>query len=238
MAKLLATDDKIKILFDEGLHLGHKKNRLHPKAKKFVYTIQNGVSIIDLTITAQQIEKAKEFIEKAIQEEKKILVVSTKKIANQFTADMCRELSLSHITSKWLPGLLTNFDTIIKNVKKLIDLKKERDEGLWNSFTKHEKGKRNKQIVRLEKFYGGLVNLEKKPDYLFVIDIKREHNAVTEAKKIGIPVVAIADTNANPHDVEYPIVANDDSASSVQYLVKEILGSFAKPTKKTAKIKE
>lgn len=238
MDSALISAEKIKPLFEAGLHLGHKKNRLHPKAKKYVYTIQNGVTIIDLTITAKQLENAKNFLQKCFKEDKKLLVVATKKVASKFTFELCREKNIPHITTKWLPGLLTNFDTIIKNVKRLTELKHARDEGEWNSLIKHERVKHNKQVVRLEKFYGGIVNLTKKPDVLFIVDIRKEKNAVSEAIKSRIPVVAIVDTNSNPFDVEYPIVANDDSPTSVQFLIHELLENYQIKDKKPAKIKK
>lgn len=220
--------DLVKTLFEAELHLGHKKNRLHPKARKFVYRIDNGVSIIDLTQTAKQLDSAIEFLKRSAEENKKMLVVATKKVASALVAEYCKKYNIPYVTVKWLPGLLTNFETIIKNVKKLNEMKAERQSGEWDKLTKHERGQLSKRVARLDKFYGGISMLEKLPDILFVIDIKKEHNAVTEARKSHIPVVAIADTNTDPDDVQYPIVANDDSPKSVEYLIKEIIESFTK----------
>lgn len=218
----------VKVLFEADLHLGHKKNRLHPKARKFVYRIDNGVSIIDLTQTAKQLNSALEFLKKEGAENKKLLVVATKKVANQIAMDVSKKNTISYITTKWLPGLLTNFETIIKNVKKLNEMKSQRDSGEWDKLTKHERVKLSKQIARLEKFYGGIATLEKRPDILFVIDSKKEHNAVVEAQKNNIPVIAITDTNSDPDEVAYPIVANDDSPKSIEYLVNTIIETFSK----------
>lgn len=217
---------QIKALFEAGLHLGHKKNRLHPKAKRYVYRVESGVSIIDLTMTADQLDAAKEFLKKCADEEKTLLVVATKKVAVQFTKDLCKEHGIPFITNKWLPGLLTNFETIIKNVKKLRELKEQRESGEWEKLVKHERIALNKQIVKLEKFYEGLISLDKKPDVLFILDIKKEKNAVIEAAKTGIPVIAVTDTNSDPSQVNYPIVANDDSPLSVQFLVSEIIKTY------------
>ncbi len=218
----------IKPLFEAGLHLGHKKNRLHPKAKKFVYRIESGVSIIDLTQTVKQIAQAKTFLSTSAKENKILLVVATKRVAAPLVLELCREHKITFITSKWLPGLLTNFETIIKNVKKLKELKKDREEGAWDKLIKHEKVKLNKQISQLEKFYGGLIELEKKPDLLLIIDTKKEKNAVVEAQKMQIPIVAVVDTNVNPEQVDYPIVANDDSPSSVYYLINELIQAYVR----------
>lgn len=219
---------EIKALFDAGLHLGHKKNRLHPKARKFVYKIESGISIIDLTYTVKQLEAAKDFLKKAAKDNKNILFVATKKVASQITTELCEKNGLSFITNKWLPGLLTNFETIIKNVKKLKELKEQKDSGQWNKLVKHERVKLNKHMNNLSKFYGGIINLEKKPDFLFVLDARKERNAIIEARKMEIPVVAVIDTNANPEDVEYPIIANDDSPAAVDYLVTEIINAYVR----------
>ncbi len=218
-------EDEIIKLFQAGVHLGHKKNRLHPKAKKFIYKIINGIAIIDLTTTAKSLNKIKEFLKDELKKGKKILVVATKKIISQYAAQLCQENKVSYITTKWLPGLLTNFETIINNVKKLKQLQQEKEEGIWDKYPKHERVKLNKNFLRLKKLYGGLVDLEKRPDLLLIVDIKKEKNALNEAKKTGIPTIAIVDTNSNPDLVEYPIVANDDSASSLQFLLSKIISA-------------
>lgn len=216
----------LQTLFDADLHLGHKKNRLHPKARKFVYRIDNGVSIIDLTLTAEQFRAAKVILAQAKEEEKILLVVATKKVASQFVTDMCKQRGIAYITTKWLPGLLTNFDTLIKNVKKLNELAEQKSEGTWDQLTKHERGKLSKYLARLEKLYTGISLLKKKPDIMLIIDTKKEHNAVVEATSSQIPIVAVTDTNSNPFEVQYPIVANDDSPKSVEYLVNELINAY------------
>lgn len=229
---------QIKKLFEVGLHLGHKKNRLHPKAKKFIYRVESGISIIDLSFTAKQIDEAKSFLEQSAKDQKKLLVVATKKVAAQTASDLCKKHDISYITVKWLPGLLTNFETIIKNVRKLRDLKEEKDTGTWNKLVKHERVLLHKELVRLEKLYGGIATLEKRPDILFVVDARKERNAILEAKKTDIHTVAIVDTNANPEDVAYPIVANDDSPDSVNFLIAEIINAYAKSYDRLQKTQE
>lgn len=217
---------QVQSLFEAELHLGHKKNRLHPRARKYVYRIDNGVSIIDLTQTVPQLNAAKEFIAKLKEENKVLLVVATKKVASQVVMDFCKTHSLSYLTTKWLPGLLTNFETLAKNIKKLNDLKTAEAQGDWGKLAKHEVVKLKKQIAKLEKFYGGINTLVKHPDALFIIDSKKENNAVVEAAKTKIPVVAITDTNTDPSSVTYPIVANDDSPKSIEYLIAELLKPY------------
>lgn len=230
----------IEKLFAAGLHLGHKKNRLHPKARKYVYRIESGVSIIDLTQTATQLTAAKAAIKKAGDEGKKILIVATKKVASTAARELAEAKGLPFITTKWPPGLLTNFETIIKNVKKLKDLRAKTQDESFAKLVKHERMQIQKMLSRLEKFYSGIATLEKLPDLLFVIDVRKEKNAVGEAIMTGTPVVAIVDTNCDPDQITYPVVANDDSPTSVQYLVSEILGAYSlkKPEKAKDTAKE
>lgn len=221
-------DKKVEELFAAGSHLGHKSNKIHPKAKKYIYTMDNGTSIIDLTKTVILLEKAKEFITNLKKNNKTLLVIVTKKIVAPMVNELCQKNNIPFITVKWPAGLLTNFDMIIKNVKKLKEMREEKAEGVWNKFVKHEQVKLQKLLNKLEKFYGGIVSLEKLPDALFIVDMKKEKNAVKEAGERKIPVIAIADTNVDPNLVEYPIPGNDDAASSIEYFVKEIVDAYVK----------
>ena len=217
---------EIEKLFEVGAHLGHKKNRLHPKARKYVYKMVNGVAVIDLTQTAQQLHAAKEYLKEMAKNSKRLLVVGTKRVASQFVQDYCKEKGIPHITTKWMPGLLTNFETLSKNTKKMIDYETQKADGSWEQFVKHERTKMQKDLNRLKRLYGGIEDMKKKPDVLFIIDIKREKNALKEAKQNGIPVIAITDTNTNPDTVDYPIVANDDSPTSAHYIIESVLAAF------------
>ncbi len=219
-------DPKTKKLFELGAHLGHKKNRLHPKSRKYIYKIINGVSIIDLTLTGQQIEKAHNVLKQAGKEGKNLLIVATKKVASQYVAEISKEHNIPAVTSKWLPGLLTNFDTIIKNVKKLKKMLEEKQTGEWEKYVKHERVAMDKEIAKLSKFYGGLIYLEKRPDLLLIVDVKKEKNAVNEAHMYNIPVVALTDTNTNPETVNYPLVINDDSAEVVHHIMEELINAY------------
>lgn len=232
---------EIEKLFEVGAHLGHKKNRLHPKARKYVYKMVNGVAVIDLTQTVVQLHVAQQYLKQAAKEGKKLLVVGTKRVASQFIQEMCKENDIPHITTKWMPGLLTNFETLSKNTKKMVDYEAGKNDGSWDQFVKHERTKMQKDLNRLKRLYGGIENLKKRPDILFIIDIKREKNALKEAKQNGIPVIAITDTNTNPDTVDYPVVANDDSPTSSHYVVNAILSSYkveAEDSKKTEKVEK
>lgn len=221
-------DKKIEELFNAGCHLGHKANKVHPKAKKYIYTIEKGTSIIDLTKTVDLLEKAKKFVADLAKKNGTLLVVVTKKIAVNFTSELCKKNNIPYITNKWPAGLLTNFEMIIKNAKKLKKMKEEKEKGEWNKFVKHEQIKLQKQIFKLEKFYGGIANLEKLPDAIFIVDIKKEKNALKEAYKKQIPTIAICDTNVNPEKVIYPIPGNDDSIKSIEYFVNEVVNAYIK----------
>lgn len=223
-------DTQIEELFNAGAHLGHKTNRVHPKSKKYIYKIEEGVSVIDLTKTVSLLKKAQEFISKFANEKKVILVVVTKKLSPEINK-LLTENNIPNVTVKWPAGLLTNFEMIMKNVKKLIKMREEKSNGAWNKFVKHEQMKLAKVLIRLEKFYSGLVNLEKLPDALFVVDIKKEKNSISEASDKNIPVIAITDTNVNPDVVSYPIPANDDSLTSIEYIINQVIGAYIKPNK-------
>lgn len=229
---------EVEKLFAAGSHLGHKKNRLHPKARKYVYKIVNGVAVIDLTKTAAQLVEAKKFLNTASKEGKKLLVVGTKRVSSQHIQDICKAQGISYITTKWMPGLLTNFETISKNVKKMNDLENQKNDGTWEQYVKHERTKLGKELNRLKRLYAGIADMKKRPDVLFIVDIKREKNALKEAKQNNIPVVAITDTNTNPDTVEYPVVANDDSPTSSQYVISTILEAYNSAEKAVEKTKK
>lgn len=217
----------IERLFNAGVHLGHKKNRLHPKARKYIYKMVNGTAIIDLTITLAQIEAAQAFMKEQAKAGKNLLVVATKKTVSQFVDELCKEQNIPSITIKWMPGLLTNFETLMKNVKKMNELEEAKTKGEWDKFVKHERTKFSKELYRLKKLYSGLSKMEKRPDIMFIVDVKKEKNALNEAQKNNIPVVALLDTNANPDTVTYPVVGNDDSANAAQIVIKDIIEAYA-----------
>jgi len=221
-------NNKVKELFKAGVHLGHKKNRIHPKAKKYIYTMQNGVSVIDLTKTAELLENAIAYVKKLKKENQQMLVVLTKKSGSSFTQELCNKNSIPYITVKWPAGLFSNFDMIIKNVNKLNKMKEDKEKGNWKKFVKHEQVKLTKELRKLEHHYGGISKISKLPDAIFIVDIKKEKNAVKESRELKIPIVAVCDTNVNPDIIDYPIPGNDDSETSIEYLVKEIINAYTK----------
>ncbi|OGK14945.1 30S ribosomal protein S2 [Candidatus Roizmanbacteria bacterium RIFCSPHIGHO2_01_FULL_39_12b] len=213
-------------LLKAGVHLGHRKQKINPASKKFIYKIESGVSIIDLFQTAPQLDKALEFIRSLGKEGKIITFVATKKGARDIVEEIAKKNNLTYITNKWVGGFLTNFSEVHKNVELLNTLTGEKERGEWNKYVKHERVTLEKKMRRITSIYEGVLTLDKIPDALFIIDIKKEKNAVTEAKRCEIRTVALVDTNSDPGLVDYPIIGNDDALTSVQFIVENIVGAY------------
>lgn len=214
-------------LLAHGLHFGHKAQRVNPRAHKYIYKIENGISIIDLFKTAEEMDRALEYVTKLGEEGKTLLIVATKKQARSIVNKLAKEHSVNFLTHKWVGGFITNFEEIRKNTKKLVTMKEEKEQGVWNQFPKHERFKLEKQLQRIAKNYEGVSSLEKLPDAIFIVDTKHEANAVSEAKDKKIPTIAIVDTNSDPYQVTYPIPANDDAMSSIEYIVTKVIEAYA-----------
>ncbi len=225
-----------KTLLAHGLHLGHKKNKVNPKAQEYIHSFQGGTSIIDLFQTAEALDKAKAYATELGKEGKKLLVVATKKIAREPVTKACVDNDVHYITNKWVAGFVTNFAEISKNIKKMNDMRQKQKDGAWNDLPHHEKVGLEKQLNKIASVYGGVATMEKEPDAVFIIDIRKEANALNESNIVGIPSIAVVDTNVNPLDVTYPIPANDDAISSITYVAEEIVNAYAEGKKKaTAK---
>ncbi len=220
---MIDINDKNKViieLFKNKVYLGHKKNRTHPAFKKYLYTFQNGNAIIDLNFTYQQLVSLKNLLQKILNEKnKKLLMVSTKKIFAPLIEDLAKNYHFSYLTSKWPSGFLTNFEVMYKNIESIKQMRKDEEEGKWKIFPKHEQLKLQKKLRKLENIYRGVIDLDKRPDFLFIIDLKKEFNAFNEAKKMGIKTIGICDTNFNPNLIDYPIFGNDDLLTSVSIIL-------------------
>lgn len=219
-------------LFTAQAHLGHKTNRIHPKSKKYIYKVENAVSIIDLSKTAELLEKAIDFVSDLGKNNKTLLIVGTKKIAQPIALELSKKYGVAYIVAKWPPGLLTNFESIKANILKMKSLKDAKEKGEWESLVKFEQSQLSKELGKLERVYGGISEMMILPDALFIIDLKKEKNALIEAKKNELPVAAIADTNSDPTAIQYPIPANDDSASSIQYIMEKVLEAYSREKSK------
>ena len=216
----------IQDLFDAGSHFGHPSRRWNPKMTKYIFTKRNGSHIIDLSKTLVKLEEALSFIEDVISNGGKCLFVGTKKHAQSIIKSSAERSNSYYINQRWLGGLMTNFKTIEKRLERLVELEESFAKGLVISQTKRESQKLDAERGRLNKFFSGIKEMSELPSVLFVVDIHRENIAVAEAKKLGIPVVGMVDTNSNPEEIEYPIPSNDDGLRSIQIITDLVTDSI------------
>jgi small subunit ribosomal protein S2 len=209
-----------KDLLDAGVHFGHLTRKWDPRMSPYIFMEKNGIHIIDLNKTLACLEEASNAIKQIVRSGKKIMFVATKKQAKDLVAAEAQRLNMPYVTERWLGGMLTNFATIRKSLKKMSSLEKLMKEDGYKNLAKKERLMVTRQKEKMETVLGGIADLSRLPAALFVVDIKREHIAIAEAQKLGIPVFALVDTNSNPNEVEFPIPANDDAFKSVSLLVK------------------
>ncbi|MCD4761108.1 30S ribosomal protein S2 [bacterium] len=215
-------------LLKNGVHFGHKTSKRYPKADSYIHTQRNGVHIIDLQKTVIGLENALDFVGKTAKAGGVILFIGSKKQAKVIVKEAAQSCSMPYIIGRWLGGTFTNFANIVKLTRKLEKLEKEEAEGGWEMYTKKEQVTFRKEIAKLQDTVGGIKSMKNLPKVVFVVDIKKEKTAVTEAKKMGIPVVAMVDTNVNPELVQYPIPANDDAIKSIDVITNLIAEAIAK----------
>ena len=208
-----------KDLLDAGVHFGHLTRKWDPRMSPYIFMEKNGIHIIDLNKTLACLEEASNAIKQIVRSGKKIMFVATKKQAKDLVAAEAQRLNMPYVTERWLGGMLTNFATIRKSLKKMSSLEKLMKEDGYKNLDKKERLMVTRQKEKMETILGGIADLSRLPAALFVVDIKREHIAIAEAQKLGIPVFALVDTNSNPNEVEFPIPANDDAFKSVSLLV-------------------
>ena len=206
-------------LLENGVHFGHQTRRWDPKCKEFIYCAKNGIYIIDLNKTKEALDGAYAKLKSIAEEGGKVLFVGTKKQAQQVVLDEATRSGSFYINQRWLGGTLTNFRTIQKRIKRLIEINEMEASGTIAVYPKKEQAILRKEAARLENFLGGIKEMKKLPNAIFVVDPKVEHNAVAEAKKLGIPVVGLVDTNCNPEDVDYVIPGNDDAIKSIKLMM-------------------
>jgi ribosomal protein S2, bacterial type len=209
-----------KDLLDAGVHFGHLTRKWDPRMAPFIFMEKNGIHLIDLNKTLACLEEASSAVKQIVRSGKKVMFVATKKQAKDLVADEARRLNMPYVTERWLGGMLTNFATIRKSLKKMSSLDKMMKEDAFKNMAKKERLMISRQKDKMENVLGGIADLTRLPAALFVVDIKREHIAIAEAHKLGIPVFALVDTNSNPNEVDFPIPANDDAYKSVNLLVK------------------
>jgi small subunit ribosomal protein S2 len=210
---------QMKQLLEAGVHFGHQTRRWNPKMKPYIFTVRNGIHIIDLQKTKVRIEDTYLFVRDIAAGGGQILFVGTKKQAQDAIREEAEKVGMHYVNSRWLGGTLTNFKTIRKRIGRLFQLQKMAEDGTMDLLPKKEVIKLKLEEAKLCKFMGGIKNMTKLPDAIFVVDPKKEHNAILEARKLGIPIIGIIDTNCDPDEVDIPIPANDDAIRAVRLIV-------------------
>jgi small subunit ribosomal protein S2 len=213
-------------LLQSGVHFGHQKGRWHPKMKPYIFTERSGVHIIDLEKTLEKLEKASEYVSKIAANGGYVLFVGTKSQGQSIIKKYAEMCGMPYINQRWVGGLFTNYSNVSKLIKKYRSLKEQRETGALAKYTKKEQVDFSKEIERLEKMVGGLENMGKLPEAMFVLDVKREKTAVMEAKKRKITVIGFSDSNINPEMLDYAIPANDDAVNSIDLITRVIAASI------------
>ncbi|WP_431243993.1 30S ribosomal protein S2 [Flavobacterium sp. P21] len=215
----MANKIEVKELLEAGVHFGHMTRKWDPNMAPYIYMERNGIHIINLYKTAAKIEEANEALKKIVASGRKILFVATKKQAKDIVADKAKAANMPYITERWPGGMLTNFVTIRKAVKKMSSIDKMKKDGTFNTLSKKERLQVDRLRAKLEKNLGSIADMSRLPAALFVVDIKAEHIAIKEAQKLNIPVFAMVDTNSDPREVDYVIPANDDASKSIDKIL-------------------
>jgi small subunit ribosomal protein S2 len=208
-----------KELLDAGVHFGHLKRKWNPAMAPYIFMERNGIHIIDLEKTVVKIDEAASAMKHIAKSGKKVLFVATKKQAKEIVAEKVKAVNMPYVTERWPGGMLTNFPTIRKAVKKMSSIDKMATDGTFLNLSKRERLQVTRQRAKLEKTLGSIIDLTRLPSALFVVDVTKEHIAVREAKRLGIPVFAMVDTNSDPSDIEFPIPANDDASKSISLII-------------------
>jgi len=209
-----------KELLDAGVHFGHLKRKWNPAMAPYIFMERNGIHIIDLEKTIEKIEEAASAMKQIARSGKKILFVATKKQAKEIVAENAKKVNMPYVTERWPGGMLTNFPTIRKAVKKMSSIDKMATDGTFANLSKREKLQVTRQRAKLEKNLGSIIDLTRLPSALFIVDVSKEHIAVKEAKRLGIPIFAMVDTNSDPTNIDFPIPANDDASKSISLIVE------------------
>ena len=214
----------MKQLLEAGVHFGHQTRRWDPKMAEYIFQARNGIHIIDLQKTSKKIDEAYAFLKEQVEEGKTVLFVGTKKQAQECVKEAAEKSGMYYVDQRWLGGMLTNFDTIRTRVQRLKDLEKMQEDGTFEVLPKKEVILLKKEMEKLERNLGGIKDMEKIPGVIFLVDPKKEHIAVLEAKKLGIPVIGLVDTNCNQEEVDYAIPGNDDAIRAVK-LITDVMAN-------------
>lgn len=226
------SSEEEKIMIEAGVHFGHRTSKLHPRMKPFLVGIRNTVHVIDLKKTQECLQSALFFISNLISEGGTLTIVSTKPPLKNLIAQIATDCGLSYVNERWLGGTFTNFSVIAKRIKYFKDQKADKEKGNFDKYTKKEKISLEKELKSMEVKFGGLRNLEKVPEAVFICDLVKDTLCLKEALAKGVKVVAIADTNADPLPVDYPIPANDDAIPAVKYILDQVRNTVLEARKK------
>jgi small subunit ribosomal protein S2 len=218
----MATVLNMKELLEAGVHFGHQTRRWNPKMKQYIFGSRNGIHIIDLQKTVKLFNEIGEFVTRTVADGYSVLFIGTKKQAHDAVIEESERCGMYHVINRWLGGTLTNFQTIKKSIARLKELEAMKLDGTINRYTKKEAWRMEKEMEKLYKNIGGVKDMDELPGAIFIVDPKREHIAALEAKKLGIPVIAITDTNCDPDDIDYIIPGNDDAIRSIRLLCSKI----------------
>jgi small subunit ribosomal protein S2 len=221
----MAASISMKELLEAGVHFGHQTRRWSPKMKPYIFGSRNGIHIIDLQKTVSLLAGAYDFLTRTVADGYPVLFVGTKKQAHDAIVEESERCGMFYVVNRWLGGTLTNFMTIRKSISRLKELESMKNDGSINRYTKKEAMRLEKELVKLEKNLGGIKNMDELPGAVFVVDPKKEHIAVQETRKLGIPLVAIADTNCDPDDIDYIIPGNDDAIRAIRLICSKIADS-------------
>ncbi len=232
------TNIEIKELIEAGVHFGHLTRKWNPNMAPYVYTERKGIHIIDLYKTAAKIEEANAALNKIAASGRKILFVATKKQAKDIVAEKAESVNMPYITERWPGGMLTNFITIRKAVKKMSHIDRMKKDGSFDALSKREKLQINRQRAKLEKNLGSITDMTRLPAAILVVDIKREHIAVAEAQKLNIPIFAMVDTNSDPRAIDYVIPSNDDASKSIDKVLSYLTASITEGLSERKNTKE
>jgi len=205
-----------------GMHFGHRSSNMNPKMKPYIAGIRNTINVFDLAKTGEKLQEALGFVDKLISEGKSLLFVGTKVQVKKFVREIAEQCGQPYVTERWLGGTFTNFNGVLKRLDYFKDLERKRAAGELEKYTKKERLEIDKELKKLEIKFGGIKNLTRLPDAIFVCDMKKDYIAVREAKQRGVKVVGIADANVDPDWADFPIPANDDAASSVRYIMEKV----------------
>jgi small subunit ribosomal protein S2 len=225
-------------LLEAGVHFGHLTRKWNPKMAPYIFMEKNGIHLIDLNKTAVKLEESAEALKNIVKSGRKVLFVATKKQAKEIIETEAARVNMPFVTERWLGGMLTNFTTVRKSIKKMQTIDKMAVDGTYANINKKERLMLEREKAKLQRLFGGIADLNRLPAALFIVDIKREHIAIAEAQKLNIPTFAIVDTNSDPTVVDFPIPANDDAAKSIALIAKVMTNAIAEGLTERKKDKE